>query len=147
MTRVKTIGGSDELVATAQVATLAPGLYAFTRGAHAEPVREVDGLRVPIVQFAAAPSPGSEVELLDGTKGKDGWLLEPGDAVLLRAAGPAPRVLITTYRAADQTQGTMPLRLTRLDGPEAAAHRKPLKRKRAWPSKSCCTSPPWAIRR
>jgi hypothetical protein len=121
MTRVKTIGGSDELVATVQVATLAPGLYAFTRGAHAEPVRDVDGLRVPVVQFAAAPSPGSEVELLEGTKGTDGWLLEPGDAVLLRAAGSAPRVLITTYRAAGQAQGTMPLRLTRLDGPEAAA--------------------------
>jgi hypothetical protein len=48
-------------------------------------------------------------------------LLEPGDAILLRATGSAPRVLITTYRAANQAPGTMPLRLTRLDGPEAAA--------------------------
>ena len=110
----------SQIKATAQNLALTPGFYSLivTSGGGATAPGEVP---LPSVQLATAPgnAPGITVEMIGSVPGN--WLTKPGDTVIVKVAGGAANVILSSYKHTDRPNATLSLQVARIDDVPAAA--------------------------
>lgn len=112
------IGALSGLVATTKLVELPHGLYGVSIGAVKGDRRELAGLETPATQIASFPGAGSDnVELFAASAGPVGWLGPGGGTVAVKVPSNRGRILITTYRLADQEAVPLEIQIARIDRP------------------------------
>lgn len=110
---------SNQIKATAQTLTLAPGFYSLmvTAGGGAAAPGE---LPLPSVQLAAAPNSaaGVTVEMISSVPGN--WLAKPGDTIIIKVAGGTTTLILNSYKHIDRTNALLSLQFARIDDAPAA---------------------------
>ena len=107
---------TSRVTATVQVLPLDPGVYAFGVDTLDGDRQELDGMLLPALLLSAAPGRDGTgtVEVLAGTNGRAGWLLDIGDTLVVRVDG-AGRLLLTSYRATTPGSATLSVQARRLE--------------------------------
>jgi hypothetical protein len=112
------IGTLSGLAATTRLVELPHGLYGVSIGAVTGDRRELAGLETPATQIASLPGAGRDaVELFAASPGPAGWLGPAGGTVAVKIPAERGRILITTYRLADQEAVPLEIQIARIDRP------------------------------
>lgn len=115
---------SNQIKATAQTLTLAPGFYSLmvTAGGGAVAPGE---LPLPSVQLAAAPNSaaGVTVEMISSVPGN--WLAKPGDTIIVKVGGGSATLILNSYKHIDRTNALLSLQFARIDDTPAGPAQPP----------------------
>ncbi|MDB5362586.1 MAG: hypothetical protein JWO51_3883 [Rhodospirillales bacterium] len=108
--------GAATVRSTSLILTLSPGLYLFSVGATA-PSRLEGGIRLPAVQIVKAPGQSAEcrADFLGSDPINPNWLGSTGEKTVLRILGAECRMLVTTFRGANDELTPLPIECRRLD--------------------------------
>ena len=114
--------GAATVRSTSLILSLSPGLYLFSIGATAAQQVE-SGIRLPAVQIVKAPGQPAEcrVDFLGSDPANQNWLGGTGEKTVLRILGGECRMLVTTFRGANDELTPLPIECRRLDTEAAAA--------------------------
>jgi hypothetical protein len=110
------IGALSGLVATTKLLELAHGLYGVSLGEVKGDRRELAGLEMPATHVTCFPGGGFDgVELIAASAGPAGWIGPAGGTVAVKIPSERGRILITTYRLADQEAVPLEIQIVRID--------------------------------
>jgi GT2 family glycosyltransferase/glycosyltransferase involved in cell wall biosynthesis len=106
------------LTASAQVLTLATGIYRFSVSAGGHDRRQDRRISLPALQIAVAPgAAGGDVEFMTGLGADGAWLFDAGDVLIAKVKAAGTPLLVTSY----SLEGLRPLAIAveRIDEPAA----------------------------
>jgi hypothetical protein len=112
---IATVSG---IAASARLLELAHGLYGLSFGETKGKRGELAGLAMPSTHITGVPVDGlAAVEVFAASVGAAGWLGPEGGTVAVKIPSDRGRVLITTYRLADQEAAPLDIQIVRIDRP------------------------------
>jgi hypothetical protein len=112
------IGALPGLAATTKLVELPRGLYGVSIGAVRGDRRALADLEMPATQITCFPGAGPDgVELFSASAGPAGWLGPEGGTVAVKIPSDRGRILLTTYRLADQEAVPLEIQIVRIDRP------------------------------
>jgi hypothetical protein len=111
---IATVSG---VAASVRLIALARGLYGLSIGETKGKRGEVAGLAIPATHVTGFPADRLAAEVLAAAIGPAGWIGPEGGTVAVKIPSDRGRVLITTYRFADQDAVPLDIQIARIDRP------------------------------
>lgn len=107
-----------QIVATAQKITFSPGLFSVVV-VNGRSVAEPGGMPLPSLHLAPVPTgQGGRATLLGSLN--DGWLVNQGDALVVKVEGEPVQMILTSYKDSGQPDNSLSIQMARLDTAAAA---------------------------